>query len=120
MEGPIIYPQQLSWAETDRRTDRHTERQTDRQTDRQIEIVREIEIETDRQDKYGHDLSDNQLMDCVDHDWLLDGNFHMNLFDEGSQKWLAWRHPENDRGDEATELKRQASCESVGRLPGIR
>ena len=56
-------------------------------------------------DRYGHDKTDPELQ---------------SLFTDSSGDWLPWRHPENDRGDESTELKRQQSVEQVGIIPGIR
>ncbi len=75
---------------------------------------------TSAKDKYGHDLTDTEILRKIDEDWLLDNNFHLSLVDPDTQEWLAWRHPENDRGDESTEMKRKASVESIGIVPGIR
>ena len=70
-------------------------------------------------ERYGQNLTDSEILECIDDEHLIDNDLHLVL--EKNGQWMAERNKKfNPRGDRATILQRRQSCESVGIVLGIR
>ena len=70
-------------------------------------------------DRYGHELTDQELLAQVDRDYLNLVDAHVPLVATDGA-WTVQRHELNARGDEASILQRQKSIEQVGIIRDIR
>ncbi|MDA8583559.1 hypothetical protein N9L68_04980 [bacterium] len=66
------------------------------------------------------DIPETQLLKCIDKVYRFPtqgpADAHLDLVDDQG-RWTSWRHPENDRGDEASEEARESSVDEVGIVP---
>ena len=70
-------------------------------------------------DRFGYDKSMLELSALVDRFYLWKGDAKVDYINSKGQFALK-RHPRNDRGDEASILKRQTLLESIGVLQDLR
>ncbi len=70
-------------------------------------------------DRYGHDKSDLEILQMVDDEFCIQLDAHVKLITT-SGSWAVARHYLNQRGDEASIVKRMKSVQYIGIIKDAR
>ena len=73
----------------------------------------------DIRDRFGKNMSDDQIMELCDRYWGIKRDAHVELFN-GEGKQMLTRNTHNDRGDLGSRLGLKQSLESMGLLLELR